>query len=115
MSSEDLPCLQVQRTARLRVGDKLSWQYLFHLLRSREFIDYILGGQTGLGVPHISGKQILSFHFGRPPIKQQKAIVKKLDALATETRRLEAVYQRKLDALAALKKSLLHQAFTGEL
>jgi type I restriction enzyme S subunit len=115
VSSKDLPCLQVQRTARLRVGDKLSWQYLFHLLRSREFIDYILGGQTGLGVPHISGKQILSFHFGRPPIKQQKAIVQKLDALATETRRLEAIYQRKLAALAELKQSLLQRAFAGEL
>ena len=34
---------------------------------------------------------------------------------ATETRRLESLYQQKQAALAALKKSLLHQAFTGEL
>ena len=33
--------------------------------------------------------------------------------LAEETGRLESVYQRKLGALEALKKSLLHQAFTG--
>jgi type I restriction enzyme S subunit len=32
-----------------------------------------------------------------------------------ETQRLESFYQRKLTALEALKKSLLHQAFTGQL
>jgi len=31
------------------------------------------------------------------------------------TTRLAAIYQQKLAALEALKKSLLHQAFTGEL
>ena len=30
-----------------------------------------------------------------------------------ETQRLESIYQQKLAALEALKKSLLHQAFTG--
>jgi type I restriction enzyme, S subunit len=32
-----------------------------------------------------------------------------------ETQRLESLYQRKLAALDELKKSLLHQAFSGEL
>jgi type I restriction enzyme S subunit len=32
-----------------------------------------------------------------------------------ETQRFESVYHQKLAALEALKKSLLHQAFTGEL
>ena len=32
-----------------------------------------------------------------------------------ETQRLESIYQQKLAALDALKKSLLHQAFTGQL
>jgi hypothetical protein len=34
---------------------------------------------------------------------------------ATETQHLARLYGRKHAALAALKKSLLHQAFTGEL
>ena len=34
---------------------------------------------------------------------------------AAETKRLASIYERKLAALATLKKSLLHQAFTGEL
>jgi len=34
---------------------------------------------------------------------------------APETQRLATLYERKLGALEALKKSLLHQAFTGAL
>ena len=34
---------------------------------------------------------------------------------AAETQRLAHHYERMLAALAALKKSLLHQAFTGQL
>ena len=33
----------------------------------------------------------------------------------TGRRRLETLYQRKLEALEALKKSLLHQTFSGQL
>ena len=38
-----------------------------------------------------------------------------LVALAAETQRLTRIYEQKLAALAELKKSLLHQAFSGEL
>ena len=34
---------------------------------------------------------------------------------ATETQRLATIYERKLTALDDLNKSLLHQAFSGEL
>jgi type I restriction enzyme, S subunit len=53
--------------------------------------------------------------FPFPPVAEQRQIVAKLDDLREETQRLAALYERKLAALEALKKSLLHQAFTGEL
>ena len=53
--------------------------------------------------------------FPFPPVAEQKDIVSKLDALTAETQRLESLYERKLAALDELKKSLLHQAFTGQL
>jgi len=62
------------------------------------------------------GKQVVQgLPISLPPIAKQKAIVTKLDGLAAETKRLAIVYQRKLAALDELKKSLLHQAFAGEL
>jgi type I restriction enzyme S subunit len=53
--------------------------------------------------------------FPFPPVSEQKQIVAKLDSLREETKRLESIYQQKLAALDELKKSLLHQAFSGEL
>jgi len=50
-----------------------------------------------------------------PPLKEQQTIVKKLDALSAETKRLEAIYKQKLEALEELKKSVLQKAFSGEL
>jgi type I restriction enzyme S subunit len=48
-------------------------------------------------------------------VSEQRAIVAKFEGLREQTQRLESLYQQKLDALAALKKSLLHQAFSGAL
>ena len=45
----------------------------------------------------------------------QKEIASMLNKLAEETQRLESIYQQKLTALEELKKSLLHQAFSGKL
>ena len=53
--------------------------------------------------------------FPFPCVAEQKRVVAKLDDLRDETQRLESIYQQKLAALEALKKSLLHQAFTGAL
>ena len=46
---------------------------------------------------------------------EQQTIVHQLDALRAETQKLEAVYQKKLDDLEELKKSVLQKAFAGEL
>jgi len=115
ITSDDLPCLLVQRTARLRGNGTLQNRFLILLISSEAFTRHILGVQTGIGVPHISGQQIKDFQFLKPPLKEQMHIADKLDDLTTETQRLESIYQRKLAALDDLKKSLLHQAFNGEL
>ena len=50
-----------------------------------------------------------------PKIMEQKRIAARFDSLGAETHRLATLYRQKVAALEALKKSLLHQAFTGEL
>ena len=52
--------------------------------------------------------------FPFPDLLTQKRVVGLLDDLSAEVQRLEDVYVRKL-SLDELKKSLLHQAFTGQL
>lgn len=53
--------------------------------------------------------------FPFPKVEEQRRIVTKLDALSEESQRLESIYRQKLTALDDLKKSLLHQAFSGQL
>jgi type I restriction enzyme S subunit len=50
-----------------------------------------------------------------PSLSEQQRVVDTMDSLLKETQHLESIYQRKLAALIELKKSLLHQAFNGEL
>lgn len=71
---------------------------------------------TGAGVPTLNRNFVHDERVYIPEsIATQKAISVKIDAIEEETQRLESIYQQKLDALEELKKSLLHQAFTGEL
>lgn len=111
----DLPCLLVQRVARLRGKAGLDNAFLAYLIRSASFASHILDAQTGIGVPHISGQQIKDFAFAMPPREEQLAIVRTLAILKADTQRLTSIYERKISALDELKKSLLHQAFNGEL
>ena len=115
ITAEDLPCLLVQRTARLRGGANLDNRFVKLLIGSSAFTSHILGVQTGIGVPHISGQQIKDFEFARPPIADQLRIADNLESLREESQRLARLYERKLAALDELKKSLLHQAFSGQL
>jgi type I restriction enzyme S subunit len=50
-----------------------------------------------------------------PSPSEQHRVVEQLDSLREETHSLASAYERKLTALESLKKSLLHQAFSGQL
>ena len=84
---------------------------LYHKDSTGELKDHF----TGAGIQHFTGKALANFRVPVGPQSSVKTLVQKLDALAAETRRLEAIYQRKLDALTELKQSLLQRAFAGEL
>jgi type I restriction enzyme, S subunit len=64
---------------------------------------------------NINGTKLKSYPIPLPPLKDQQTIVTKLDALSSETKKLETIYQQKLANLDELKKSILQKAFAGEL
>jgi len=90
-------------------------EYLAHYMRSFGFrTQYlqVMRQSTRNQVPITKQREF--FHV-IPPIDVQKAIVGHLDGLHESGKRLEFIFQQKVDALEALKKSLLHQAFNGDL
>lgn len=71
--------------------------------------------RSGSTVPHLTCREVKELKVALPDLATQRRIVDHSHAFAAETQRLESIYHRKLAALDALKKSLLHQAFSGQL
>jgi type I restriction enzyme, S subunit len=97
---------------RMRLFNRFIRYYFMSPYFQREMIAGAEGGATRA---YIGITKQLTLRFRFPPLDEQHSIAEKLFALDSETQRLESIYQQKLAALEALKKSLLHQAFTGEL
>ena len=93
----------------------LSNHYLTYLLNSPVFKQVLHDNEVNNARANLSLGFFSQLPVPMPPIPKQKEIVAKLDAFREETQRLARLYERKNAALEALKKSLLHQAFNGEL
>ncbi|MBN9132306.1 MAG: restriction endonuclease subunit S [Nitrosospira multiformis] len=104
-----------QRTYVITIADerRLSYRFLyFQMLKSlRRFKEQSLGA----GTKFLKLGMIKDLEISLPLIAKQVEIASMLDSLLDETQRLESIYQQKLTALDDLKKSLLHQAFSGKL
>jgi type I restriction enzyme S subunit len=99
----------------IRPSTVLDSRFLYSFLTSPPGQGLIKGYENGAAQPNLGARSVAKYQILLPPLAEQKKIVAKLDALREETQLLESIYQRKLAALDELKKSLLHQAFNGEL
>ena len=71
---------------------------------------------TGAAQPQITRTNLSPLLICFPKsVAEQVKFAEQFECLTDETQRLATIYQQKLAALDALKKSLLHQAFGGEL
>jgi type I restriction enzyme, S subunit len=93
------------------INPRLLYQFL-NSSGAREQIDAMVDGTTQ---PTISLKSIREIRVAIPPVADQPKIVAKIDCLTKHVEKLTNIYQRKLAALEALKKSLLYQAFSARL
>lgn len=84
-----------------------------------EFLKYKINTldilRSGSAIPQLTIPMIKEYKIPILTLDEQKVIVQKLDALNTETKKLETIYQQKLIDLEELKKSILQKAFSGEL
>jgi len=95
---------------------KLDCTFLKYLLLSQPVQERIRTKGTGATVQGIKASLLKTIEMSFPnSLTEQEQICSKLDGLSEETKRLASLFERKLTALEALKKALLHQAFTGEL
>jgi type I restriction enzyme, S subunit len=90
--------------------------YLAQLLLRQNSQRRLLAHSRGATVQHINMKDIRAFKIGAIPTPaDQQRIVSQVNELFNTEDRLVSIYRQKLTALDDLKKSLLHQAFSGQL
>lgn len=94
---------------------EITRDYLYYMLLSRQFTEYAVQGSARAGMPKVNRDHLFEYRVWLPAVEQQARDAAVLDSLGDDTARLATVFQRKLEALDALKQSLLHQAFTGAL
>ncbi len=81
IKQEDLPLLIAQRVACVRHNDLSLQNYLYYLIFSNSFEQYIKAVQTGTSIPHVSLKQIGDFPVFLPSLSTQKNIADILRSL----------------------------------
>ena len=87
----------------------------YFLMTSEAVQSQIRAKTYGAALMQINIGDVRKLQVSFPPLVEQKSMAVKLNQLATETQRLERLCQQKQAALAELKKSLLHEAFSGAL
>lgn len=105
-----------QRVAAIVPNETLiDRRYLYIFLTTKRVTDYVLDHVNTLMQPNLSISDLKKMPVPLPNLENQKQIVTKVDLLSQEVEKLETIYQRQIDNLEELKRSLLQKAFSGEL
>jgi len=102
--------------AHIRVKDQVKAEFMLYFINSPVAKKQFNKRLKGVGVPNLHLNEIREVVISFPKsLKEQLQIVKKLNNLSAETKKLEGIYQQKINDLEELKKSVLEKAFKGEL
>ena len=96
-----------------KLCDRTYFYWFLQNNKIREFVEQ--SSKRAVGQDGVRKELLEKYPVPVPSLKEQQTIVRQLDALRVETQKLEAVYQKKIDDLEELKKSILQKAFAGEL
>ena len=110
------PCSLAMNLFLIRLNeDRASNRYVYYYLKSKCGETQILSKLKGVATQTITKESVRSLRIPWLPRDIQDRLILELEQVKTETRRLESIYQQKLDSLAELKQSILQKAFSGEL
>ena len=106
------PTIVDLNTMAIIPSKKIDKDFLFYWFSLIDLNDI----SNGTSIPQINNYSFDEIYISYPiSLKEQSVIVKKFEELSAETKRLETIYQQKLNDLEELKKSVLQKAFNGEL
>ncbi|MCC5049615.1 restriction endonuclease subunit S [Xanthomonas campestris] len=110
----DLPCLLLQRVAKISpYAESVTVGYFATWLNSTFFVRAIDPGRSN-GVPHISTNQVAGMPFALPPLAEQHRIVAKVDQLMALCDQLKARLGEARQVHGNLANALIGQALNNE-
>jgi type I restriction enzyme, S subunit len=103
-------------TIRARLsGSSVTPRYLCRFLKSNSARRKLVDSGIGTNIKSLNQMTLSTLLVPFPSGAEQTRLVEQLETFEVETQRLASLYERKLAELEALKKALLHEAFSGEL
>ena len=97
----------IKNVALIKEGNIINNRFIYHLLSSKVFDNYIARENAGGTQKFIALNQIRNFIFSAPTLAEQNKIIELLDYIS----QFITLHQRKLEHLQIQKKSLLQQLF----
>lgn len=110
-----VPCAFNQDIRGIHPEPYMVSRYLVFALRDRINSGENILSNAAHGTLKINMDELKTVIISAPPTDQQERIVGRINALIEKVDHLESIYQQKLSALDELKKSILQQAFSGQL
>lgn len=107
VKADDLPCLLVQRVARLRANEMIVQGYLAQTLQTHRFISHLKNKKTATAVPHISPNDIRDYQVDIPNKSEQKEITRILETWDQSISIAERLIACSLKQKQALMQKLL--------
>jgi len=112
----DEPSVFASYLIRIKFKKKIENALYWHFTKTKNYWEQANSLQSGAAQPHFNGAAVKQVVFAYPKsVKEQKVLIAKFEELSIETKKLESIYQQKINDLEELKKSILQKAFSGEL
>ena len=97
----------IKNVALIKEGNIINNRFIYHLLSSKVFDNYIARENAGGTQKFIALNQIRNFIFSAPTLAEQNKIIELLDYIS----QIITLHQRKLEKLKLAKKALLQKLF----
>ncbi|EMH4163344.1 restriction endonuclease subunit S [Pluralibacter gergoviae] len=115
IKEQDLPCLLLQRVARIRSNIKSYQPFIKLCLSSNEFREYAEIDLTGVSVPHISPEQISNFYVKDIPFDEQINLAKNALEKIRKIKIIQAMSEQTIQILQERRTALISAAVTGKI
>ncbi len=115
IKEKDLPCLLLQRVARLRANDRSYQPFIKLCLSSNEFREYAEVDLTGVSVPHISPEQISNFFVRDIPFDEQVYLTQNALEQLEKIQVIQEIAEQGIQLIQERRTALISAAVTGKI